>query len=203
MLAPDPALQQRGQSPHSDRMDMSAYLSHDCVPNGWITSAWSATAERPPCRLARLDRPAAGIDDGGGAMEMETQAPIVDLARESAQLESLREARRTAGLEPLRRSTHSLARRSMQPKSLQRSCSHAGGAREPGQFAGVTRPGHWNCGPQIDRVTAEMLTARWRQWDGRCVPSSRKPRRLYHVNPSASARSTSCIATAGPGVRDR
>jgi chorismate mutase-like protein len=146
-------------------------------------------AELPPARLARLIDMRLALMTEVARWKWNRKSPIVDLARESAQMESLRGRGAALGLEPELIETFFGAQVSaskvMQTELFAR-WRHDGA----GEFAGVLDLDR-ELRPLIDSVTADILAVLGK-WDGK--PTVREHLGLYNANPQRSCPGH-CVAT--------
>jgi chorismate mutase-like protein len=176
MLAPDAALEHQINRA-LDRMDMTHTYAR--LRAQWMDNARLAgDAELPPARLARLIDLRLALMTEVARWKWNRKAPIVDLARESAQMESLRRRGSALGLEPLLIETFFGAQVSAS-KVMQTELFARWRHEGVGQFAGVLDLDKV-LRPQIDSITADILAVLGK-WDGK--PSSREHLGAFTTQP--------------------
>jgi chorismate mutase-like protein len=162
MLAPDPALKQQVNRA-LDRMDMTHTYAR--LRAQWMENARLAgNAESPPARLARLMDLRLTIMTEVARWKWNRKAPIEDLPRERAQLDSLRTRGATLGIAPAQ-IERIFGAQVNASKVLQTELFERWKREDIAEFAGVLDL-EKELRPQIDSVTADILAVLGK-WDGR------------------------------------
>jgi chorismate mutase-like protein len=167
MLAPDPAFELQINRA-LDRMDMTQTYAR--LRAQWMENARLAgEAELPPARLARLIDLRLALMTEVARWKWNRKAPIEDLPRERAQLESLRGRGATLGVDPMLLERF-FAAQVAAAKVIQTELFDRWHREDIAEFSGVLDLDK-DLRPQIDQVTTQILEVLGK-WDGRAVPRS-------------------------------
>jgi chorismate mutase-like protein len=196
MLAPDQALKQQVNRA-LDRMDMTQTYAR--LRAQWMENARLAgDAELPPAKLARLLDLRLALMTEVARWKWNRKAPIVDLPRERAQLESLRAHGAALGLDPEMIETFFGAQVSAS-KVMQTELFARWRREGAGEFAGVLDLDKV-LRPQIDSITADILAVLGK-WDGK--PSSREHLGAFTTQPISDRALDTALQPLIQGAKPR